>query len=81
MGDSSDENDTLPQMEGLTEEQVQIAKEILTPEQFEEFVEEGAVTDLEEGACQIGDVAVRAMLMSNYMETQVTNFCSVTVLH
>ena len=67
--DSSDE-EHLPEVEGLTSQQVQLAKEILNDEQFGQFVEEGKIWNLEEGACQEGDVAVRAMRMSNYMMTQ-----------
>jgi len=47
------------------------ASAILTPEQYKEFLKIGKVTDLEEGACQEGDVAVRAMLMAGYMREQV----------
>ena len=44
----------------------------MTPQQYQEFLAIGKVTDLEEGACQEGDVAVRAMLMAGYMRDQVS---------
>jgi len=47
------------------------AEDILNEEQLEEYNRDFPVTDIEEGACQIGDVAVRGLLMSQYMSKLV----------
>jgi len=44
-----------------------MGKDVLNAEQLKDFDEQGPVTDIEEGACQTGNVAVRAMQMSMYM--------------